>query len=112
MQSSGKQLEGLVAFVEKTLLPQGFDVKTNERIYNEDGIQIAEFDIEVRGKIGSTNIAWLVECRDRPGQGSAPGSWIEQLLGRRIRFAGTRGGRSDRNGLEELKPSLIASFNS
>ena len=86
MKSDGKQLEGLVSFVEKTLLPQGFDVKTNERIYNDEGIQIAEFDIEIRGKVGSASIAWLIECRDRPGQGPAPGSWIEQLVGRRMRF--------------------------
>jgi len=86
MKSDGKQLEGLVSFVETTLLPQGFDVKTNERIYNDEGIQVAEFDIEIRGKVGSTSIAWLIECRDRPGQGPAPGSWIEQLVGRRIRF--------------------------
>lgn len=86
MKSDGKQLEGLVSFVEETLLPQGFDVKTNKRIYNDEGIQIAEFDIEIHGKIGSTKIAWLIECRDRPGQGPAPGSWIEQLVGRRMRF--------------------------
>jgi hypothetical protein len=86
MRSDAKQLEGLVSFVEKTLLPQGFDVKTNERVYNDEGIQIAEFDIEIRGKVGSTTIAWLIECRDRPGQGPAPGSWIEQLVGRRMRF--------------------------
>lgn len=84
--SDGKQLEGLVSFVEKTLLPQGFEVKTNKRVYNDEGIQIAEFDIEIRGKVGSTSIAWLIECRDRPGQGPAPGSWIEQLVGRRMRF--------------------------
>jgi hypothetical protein len=86
MGSDGKQLEGLVSFVEKTLLPQGFDVKTNERVYNDEGIQIAEFDIEIRGNVGSTNIAWLIECRDRPGSGPTPGSWIEQLVGRRTRF--------------------------
>jgi hypothetical protein len=86
MKSDGKQLEALVSYVEKTLLPQGFDVKTNERVYNDEGVQIAEFDVEVRGKVGSTRIAWLIECRDRPSQGTAPGSWIEQLVGRRIRF--------------------------
>lgn len=86
MASDGKQLEGLVTYVEKTLLPQGFDVKTNQRVFNDDGIQIAEFDIEIRGKVGSANIAWLIECRDRPGSGAAPGSWIEQLVGRRTRF--------------------------
>lgn len=86
MASDGKQLEALVAFVEKTLLPDGFKVSTNERIFNDDGIQIAEFDIEIRGKVGSTEIAWLIECRDRPTSGPAPGSWIEQLVGRRTRF--------------------------
>jgi hypothetical protein len=86
MAADGKQLEALVSFVEKTLLPQGFDLKTNERVYNDDGVQIAEFDIEIRGKVGSTTIAWLIECRDRPGDGPAPGSWIEQLVGRRTRF--------------------------
>jgi|GEM_PF-1089346 len=86
MRSDGKGLEGIVSFVERTLLPKGFDVRTNKRIYNDDGAQIAEFDIEIRGKVGSTEIAWLIECRDRPGQGSAPGSWIEQLVGRRTRF--------------------------
>jgi hypothetical protein len=90
MKKDGKQLEGLVSFVEKTLLPKGFDVKTNERVYNDEGIQIAEFDIEIRGESGSTNIAWLIECRDRPSQGPAPGSWIEQLVGRRIRFGFNR----------------------
>ena len=87
MTSEGKQLEALVAFVEKSLLPQGFEVKTNERVYDRDGVQIAEFDIEVRGKVGSTSFTWLIECRDRPSEGPAPGAWIEQLVGRRTRFA-------------------------
>lgn len=86
MNDNGRQLEGLVAFVEKTLLPEGFEVKTNSRVFNEDGVQIAEFDVEIRGKVGSTEIAWLIECRDRPGSGAASGAWIEQLVGRRTRF--------------------------
>ena len=84
--TDGKQLEALVAFVEERMLPEGFSVNANERIYNDDGIQIAEFDVEIRGRLGTTDIAWLIECRDRPGSGPAPGSWIEQLVGRRSRF--------------------------
>jgi hypothetical protein len=84
--NDGKQLEDLVAFVERTLVPQGFDVKTNQKVFNDEGVQVAEFDVEVRGKVGTTPIAWLIECRDRPGTGPAPGSWIEQLVGRRARF--------------------------
>ncbi len=85
MGNDGKQLEGLVAFVEEVLLPQGFEIKTNERVY-EDGVQIAELDIQAKGKLGTTEIAWLIECRDRPSEGPAPNSWIEQLVGRRSRF--------------------------
>jgi hypothetical protein len=86
VSSDGKRLEAMVAFVERQFLPQGCVVKTNRREYNENGVQIAEFDIEVRGKFGTTDIAWLIECRDRPSEGPAPGSWIEQLFGRKDRF--------------------------
>ncbi len=86
MSSDGKQLESLVAYVEKSILPPGFEVKSNERVLNDEGVQIAEFDIEIRGKVGTTAISWLIECRDRPAYGRAPGSWIEQLVGRRTRF--------------------------
>jgi hypothetical protein len=86
MQNDGKQLEALVAFVENKLLPAGFKVTTNKGIFNDEGIQIAEFDIEISGKVGSTEFKWLIECRNRPTTGTAPGSWIEQLVGRRTRF--------------------------
>jgi hypothetical protein len=86
MTNTGKHLEGLVREIEKYLLPECFEVTSNERIYNDEGIQIAEFDIHVVGKVGSTTFNWLIECRDRPTQGPAPGSWIEQLVGRRDRF--------------------------
>jgi hypothetical protein len=86
MSSAGKQLEQLVALIEKLHLPTGVEVTSNERVYDENGNQIAEFDIQIRGKLGTTEIAWLIECRDRPSDGPAPGSWIEQLIGRRDRF--------------------------
>ncbi|MBK8900213.1 MAG: hypothetical protein IPM53_03430 [Anaerolineaceae bacterium] len=86
MSNSGKLLESFVEQIEKILLPQGITVSPNEKIYNDDGVQIAEFDIEIEGKIGTTHFKWLIECRDRPSEGPAPGSWIEQLVGRRERF--------------------------
>lgn len=86
MTHDGKNLETLVRQIEELLLPQGFSVIGNSRVYNDEGVQIAEFDVEIRGRLGSTEIVWLIECRDRPGQGPAPGSWIEQLVGRRDRF--------------------------
>jgi Restriction endonuclease len=86
MKSDGKRLENLVAFVEETLLPAGFKVTTNDRVFNDEGVQIAEFDVHARGHIGTTDFDWLIECRDRPASGPAPVSWIEQLVGRRERF--------------------------
>ncbi len=61
------------------------NVTSNKRIFDDQGVQIAEFDVEIRGIVGTTDFAWLIECRDRPGNGSAPASWIEQLVGRRSR---------------------------
>lgn len=86
MPSDGKLLEIFVRQIEKTLLPQGITVTPNDKVYNDEGVQIAEFDIEIEGKVGAAHFKWLIECRDRPSQGPAPGSWIEQLVGRRERF--------------------------
>jgi hypothetical protein len=68
------------------LIPKGFEIEARERIYNNTGVQIAEFDIVIKGKLGSAQLKWLIECRDRPSEGPAPAGWIEQLSGRRQRF--------------------------
>lgn len=86
MPNTGKLLEGFVEQIERILLPYGFTLKVNEKVFSDGGVQIAEFDIEIEGKVGTTKFRWLIECRDRPSQGPAPGSWIEQLKGRRDRF--------------------------
>lgn len=86
IMNTGKILEAFIGQVEQILLPHDITISANEKVFNDEGIQIAEFDIEIEGKVGSTHLKWLIECRDRPAQGSAPGSWIEQLVGRRDRF--------------------------
>jgi hypothetical protein len=85
MLKDGKQLEKLVAFVEKLSLPSDFEVSTNRRVFDEDGVPIAEFDVEIRGKVGTTEIAWLIECRDRRSR-SAPCAWIRELVAKRDEF--------------------------
>jgi hypothetical protein len=40
MGSDGKDLEALVAFVEETLVPQGFSVKTNKRVYSDEASKL------------------------------------------------------------------------
>ncbi len=86
MPADGRWLEQLVAFIENSQLPPGFVVRTNRREYLEDGAQLAEFDLDIRGRVGTTDFAWLIECRDRPSNGPAPGAWIEQLCGRHQLF--------------------------
>lgn len=82
MGNTGKSLEEFVKKVEGLLVPKGFSVELNEKVY-EDGVQIAEFDIVIEGKIGSAAFRGLIECRDRPSKGAQPRGWIEQLIGRR-----------------------------
>lgn len=86
MGNDGKNLETFVARIEQMHLPEGFTISPNERIYNEEGVQVAELDVLVEGRLGTTDLKWLIECRDRPSEGPAPCSWIEQLIGRKRRF--------------------------
>lgn len=72
--------------VEETLLPRGFRVSVNKKLYDDNGAQLAEFDIQVEGRLGSTEVRWLIECRDRPSDGPQGGDWIQQLAGRRGLF--------------------------
>ena len=84
--NSGRELERLVEEIERCLLPSGFEVALNQSAFNAEGDQIAEFDIVISGRLGSSQVKWLIECRDRPSRGSAPVSWIEQLVTRKARF--------------------------
>lgn len=86
MKNSGKHLEQFVKQIEALLIPHGFTIESGERLFGDDGVQIAEFDIVISGKVGSAPFKMLIECRDRPSDGPVPASWIEQLVGRRTRF--------------------------
>lgn len=83
MRNNGRALEKLVEYVEKTLANEGFRVAVNRKLHNDEGVQIAEFDVTVKGQFGSTEISWLIECRDRPSSGKAPGDWILALANKR-----------------------------
>lgn len=83
MKSDGKELEELVAHVERTL-SKSHTVQTGIRTFLEDGSPSAEFDIIVSGKVDGSPYSWSIECRDRAGKGDA--AWIQQLAGRRLQF--------------------------
>jgi hypothetical protein len=86
MSHDGKALEKLLTDIEKLLLGEGYSITSNERVYDDDGNQIAEFDVSIEGRVGSTSFNWLIECRNRPSKGPAPSSWIQHLSGRRQLF--------------------------
>lgn len=50
MTSTGKQLEDLVREIEKYLLPDSFEVTSNERIFNDEGVQIADLILKLLAK--------------------------------------------------------------
>jgi Restriction endonuclease len=83
-REDGKKLEELVAEIEKLAARDGKTIEVNKRFYDDNGIQVAEFDIFIKYFSELGEHGWLIECRDRPSQGSAPGSWIEQLIGRKM----------------------------
>ena len=86
MVSKGKSLELLMKQIEELCIPSGFCISANEKAFDDSGNQVAEFDITISGKVGTTFFKWLIECRDRPSDGPAPNSWIEQLAARQERF--------------------------
>jgi hypothetical protein len=86
MANDGKSLQNLTEFIENALHPVGFKVVTNWCEFDSDGNFLAEFDIQFIGTQMNSGYKWLIECRDRPSHGAAPGAWIEQLVGRRSRF--------------------------
>ena len=81
--SDGRALENLVRTVEEFFLPKGCKVEVRKLVYGDEGAQLAELDILVTGRLGTTDIRWLIECRDRPSDGRAPVAWVEQLYGRK-----------------------------
>jgi hypothetical protein len=80
----GKSLEELAAAVERLYLPKGFNVVTRSMRFTDDGVPSNEFDIEIRGVLGTCAVHWVIECRDRPGSKKKEGrGWIEQLAFRK-----------------------------
>jgi hypothetical protein len=82
----GKQLESVVTYIESLRLPPDWTITPNVRTYTSEGKPSSELDILVEGRAGTMDFKWLIECRDRPSEGAAPVSWIEQLVTRKQRL--------------------------
>ncbi len=85
-RENGKKLEELVAEIEKIIAKAGKAVEVNKRFHDDQGVQVVEFDIFITFSSKLGDHRWLIECRDRPSQGAAPASWIEQLIGRKFLY--------------------------
>ncbi|QEN47125.1 hypothetical protein [Pseudomonas protegens] len=85
-KTDGKQLENVVAYIESLRLPRDWTITPRVLSRTDTGKPEAELDILVEGKVDMIDFKWLIECRDRPSAGPAPAAWIEQLIGRRLRF--------------------------
>jgi hypothetical protein len=59
-RNDDKSLEWLVSLIEEQGVPRGFGVNTRKPVF-EDGVQIAELDIVVTGKVGTTTFKGLIE---------------------------------------------------
>ena len=81
MPRKGRSLEKLVAFLEKTLGPQGIKVKSPDYIRGCISKSLREIDISLRSHTGSSEILVIIECRDRKGTEDV--TWIEQLPSKR-----------------------------
>lgn len=84
MARDGKWLEQFVASVERRFTPSGLQVTTNHRKYAKGRGQIAEFDVHIRGRVGTIELHWIIECRDR--RTAADAQWIQACGGRMKQF--------------------------
>ena len=81
MARKGRDLEKLVALLEKHLGNEGIKVTSPDYIEGKKSKSPREVDISLRSQIGSSDILVIVECRDRKGNEDV--TWIEQLATKR-----------------------------
>ena len=65
MPRKGRDLEKLVALLEKNLGPKGVSVKSPDYIDGCKSKSKREVDVSLRSCIGSSEILIIVECRNR-----------------------------------------------
>lgn len=77
---NGILLEMLVEFFQKLVSNEGIII-SRRKTFRESGRVIAEVDVFLVGRFGSSEMSLAIECRDRKEpQGS---DWIQQIIGKR-----------------------------
>lgn len=77
MAREGREFEIMIRFLEEALGPKGISVKSPDYIKGKLSGSTREVDISLKGKIGSTDVLVIIECRDRSDTEDV--TWIEQL---------------------------------
>jgi hypothetical protein len=77
---NGVLLEMLVEFFQKLVSNKG-TVISRRKTFRENGRVIAEVDVLLEGRFGSSEMSVAIECRDRKEPQGA--DWIQQIIGKR-----------------------------
>jgi hypothetical protein len=77
----GRDLETLVALVERLLEEMPVVIQSPEYIIGRRSDSPREIDVTIRGTVGSATVLVMVECRDRDGTQGV--GWIDQVVGKR-----------------------------
>lgn len=81
MGRKGRQLEELVALVERAVGGQGVSVRSPAYLQGHDSGSQREVDVLLEANVGSTEIRVALECRDRDQVEDV--RWLEQLATKR-----------------------------
>ncbi|MCE9582513.1 MAG: restriction endonuclease [Planctomycetes bacterium] len=81
MAREGRELEQLVALIEKTLGPSA-QVDSPALLPDKDGGGDREVDVAIRVKSGSSSILVIIECRDRAATQDV--RWVEEVAQKRV----------------------------
>lgn len=81
MPRKGRELETLVALIERVLSPTGAAVRSPDYLQDRITGERREVDISIRSKVGSVELLLICECRDRASVQDV--TWIEQIAQKR-----------------------------
>lgn len=81
MARKGRELEKLVAILEKGLNGKDIKVTSPDTIYDKVAEESREIDISLKGNMGSHEMLVIIECRDRKPREDV--AWPEQLATKR-----------------------------
>jgi hypothetical protein len=81
MARAGRELELLVAHLERNLGSSDITVTSPDWLEDKVTGERREIDISLKGKVGSHNVLIILECRDKKRNEDV--TWIEQLVTKR-----------------------------